>query len=389
VVLLRVQVRGEVVQDPMVAWAERLRGRFEREKASLQLSGHRPGWFESWIVGKEIQGLTVGTLLRYVEDLKCYGHDPETLSLEEIQRTLVSLRQRIRPASYRRTLITVKQVLKFVGRNEDADKLRLPKPADARIDTLQPAEIQKMLQGCQVPMHRLLIEFLVELKARRGEICALKIEDIQFDRYSPIVWLRGKTGERRRRIYVSKADLMAYLESHPYKDNPNAPLWITWQGKALRYEGIYKIVRKIAKRTLPRDAWPHILRHTGATREARHYTDSVMMKLYRWKTPAMVRVYSHLSMKDVDDVDLIAHGLKPASDAEEPLIEVRRCWKCQAENGPVALYCQSCGEPITQTDEIKDLNNKVSKLQGDLAEYQKLVDKIMQGQLVVRPNRES
>jgi len=36
VVLLRVQVRGEVVQDPMVAWAERLRGRFEPEKAGLQ-----------------------------------------------------------------------------------------------------------------------------------------------------------------------------------------------------------------------------------------------------------------------------------------------------------------------------------------------------------------
>jgi integrase len=353
-----------VVEDPMVVWAERMRRRFERVKAGLQLSGHRPGWFESWIVGKEVQGLTVGTLLRYVEDLKYYGYDPETLTFDEIQRTLVNLRQRLRPASYRRTLITIKQVLKHVGRGEDADKIRLPKAADPRIDTLQAGEIQKMLEGCESPMHRLLIEFLVELKARRGEICALKIKDVQFDRYSPIVWLRGKTGERRRRLYVSKADLVAYLETHPYKNNPNAPLWITWQGKPLRYEGIYKIVKKVAERTLPRNAWPHLFRHTGATKEARHYTDSVMMKLYGWKTPAMVRVYSHLSMKDVDDVDLIAHGLKPASDSEEPLIQVRRCPKCQAENGPVAFYCQACGESIAQGNEdAKNLLERIEKLE--------------------------
>jgi integrase/recombinase XerD len=242
-----------------------------------------------------------------------------------------------------------------------------------------------MLAACDNSRDRLIIEFFTEMGDRRGEHNNLKIKDVAFDQHSPIVWLREKTGERRRRIYVSKPDLVSYLNSHPHRDDPNAAFW--WSnktGEPIQYEGLYKIVVKIGQRALHRQVYPHMFRHTSATHDAKRFTDREMMIRHGWSSSAQVKVYTHLSMKDVDDKDLIQHGLKPANEAQEPLIEIRHCPKCQAENAPIAIYCQSCGEPITRTDDIQNLNSKVTKLRNDLTECQKLLDKIIRGELVVQ-----
>lgn len=271
-------------------------------------------------------------------------------------------------SSYRRLVITLKQVLKQAGREMDAGKIPMPKRPEPRVALLSREEIQKLLAGCTNVRDRLLIQFLVELGSRRGKVAALHVKDIQFDQYSPIVWLRGKTGERRRRVYVSKPDLLRYLEDHPYKENANAPFWVTRRdAQPLQYEGIYKIVSKLGWRTLHRQIYPHMFRHTRCTEDSKRYTDSEMMLLFGWKTAEQVRVYSHISMRGVDQHDLILHGIKPAADAETPLIETRRCPKCQAENAPVAIYCQSCGDPITQQnhesqEKLRNLETEVQQL---------------------------
>jgi integrase len=94
------------------------------------------------------------------------------------------------------------------------------------------------------------------------------------------VWLRAKSGERRRRIYVSKPDLLRYLEDHAYRTNANAAFWPTANGKWLRYQGIYKIVSKLGWRVLHRQIYPHMFRHTCATDDSKRFTDSEMMKLF-------------------------------------------------------------------------------------------------------------
>jgi len=78
-----------------------------------------------------------------------------------------------------------------------------------------------------------------------------------------------------------------------------------------------------------------------------------MMLRFGWKHPEMVSVYSHLSMRDVDDRDLILHGLKPPDEALRPISEVRVCPKCKAENAPVAIYCHKCGVVLDHAIEDK------------------------------------
>jgi ribosomal protein L40E len=83
----------------------------------------------------------------------------------------------------------------------------------------------------------------------------------------------------------------------------------------------------------------------------------------------MVGVYSHLSMRDVEDKDLVLHGLKTREEILKPIMQVRICPKCKAENAPVAVYCHKCGGILggEQLQEVrKDLEEKNKLLEARL-----------------------
>lgn len=46
----------------------------------------------------------------------------------------------------------------------------------------------------------------------------------------------------------------------------------------------------------------------------------------------MVGVYSHLSGRDVEDKDLVLHGLKSRDEILKPIMQARVCPKCKALN---------------------------------------------------------
>ena len=83
-----------------------------------------------------------------------------------------------------------------------------------------------------------MIGILIETGARRGELYNMRIKDVQFDEYSPIIWLHGKTGTRQRRVFNCAEDLKRYLEKHPDRTNPEAKFWLNKFGQPLAYQGI-------------------------------------------------------------------------------------------------------------------------------------------------------
>jgi len=358
----------EVLRTGAESHAERIRKRLEKVLVTIQLNGHRPVWVDGYVAKKRLKDLNDTTILRYLDDMKCFELDPAEMTLTDVEQRLAMLSRMIKKASYRRTVITIKQILTHLGRGDEADAIPLPKKPEPRIALLTKEELEKLLAGCTNVRDRLLIQFLTEMGSRRGEIAGLRIKDVQFDQYTPIVWLRGKTGERRRRVYASKPDLLRYLEDHPYKNNPNAPFWVARRDvHPLQYEGIYKIISVLGWRVLHRQIYPHMFRHTSCTYDSKRFTDTEMMIRHGWRTAEQVRVYSHISMRDVDDKDLVLHGFKSAGEAAEPLVEIRHCHKCQAENAPVALYCQACAAPLNQTDVSKqneELRQRISRLEG-------------------------
>ena len=273
-------------------------------------------WAQEWLNDKAAQGLTAASLYRYGHDLKILDLDLSKSTLVEIKAGLAACSTHYGRGSLRHICISTKQVLKQLGREDDAKKIKLPKHPDPRIIKYSPWEIQLMIQGCRNLRERLLIEVLAETGARRGEIYAMRLKDVQFDQYSAIVWLRGKTGTRTRRVYDCVPDIHRYLDAHPERDNPEAKFWINKYRRPLMYQGISKIVHRIGYRTLNRNIIPHGFRHTAATQDAKSYTDREMMIRYGWSRPDMVTVYAHLTGRDVDEKDLCLHGFRQVNFKE-------------------------------------------------------------------------
>ena len=93
-----------------------------------------------------------------------------------------------------------------------------------------------------------------------------------------------------------------------------------------------------------------MFRHTKATRDAKFFTDRELMALNGWTDPDTISVYVDLSMRDVEDKDLVVHGLKTKEEILRPISKPRNCPKCGEENAPVAVYCTTCGEVLASQD---------------------------------------
>jgi integrase/recombinase XerD len=294
-----------------------------------------PEWAQSWFDMKTAKGLTIGSLARYSYDIKYLDLDLSKATVQEIRHRIAELSSRYSRGVVRHIAIAAKAILRELDRDEDAEKIPLPKHADPRVVVYSQDEIDKVLRACTTIRDRLLIEVLIEIGPRRGELFNMRLKDVQFDDKSPIIYLHGKTGTRRRRLYNSGPDLIAYLSVHPDRNNPEAPFWISKYGKQLKYAGYYKIVHRIGLRATQRNMFIHGFRHTAATRDVQKFTDREMMIRYGWNRAEMVGTYAHLSARDVDEKDLQLHGLG-----------TRTCTKCHYIASPNAKYCENCGRAL-------------------------------------------
>lgn len=246
----------------------------------------------------------------------------------------------------------IKEALKYLKRHDLNENIKRPPKPDPRRtvkDKIIPeTDIKRLVDGAPTLRDRLLVQVFWELGSRRGEMWRLRIKDVQFDEYGAILTLDGKSGIRRRRIYNSIPDLRTWLNNHPMKNDPFAPLFLTAHGTGfVSPQGITQAIKRLSKRVLGRYIHPHQFRHTRATQDSLYFTDREMMKLYGWTTPDMVAVYSHLSMRDVENHDLILHGLKPRDETLRQLVQIQECTSCGEENAPVAIYCVKCGAVLT------------------------------------------
>jgi integrase len=333
-----------------------------------------PEWANGWLDSKRALKLSQFTIDRYIRDLRYFGFDLNlrTASLLEIKQRLGE-RSGVSRSSVRRITITVKQVLQSLDREKDAKAIALPRRGEPRVIVYSADDVDRILRACRSLRDRLMIEILAETGCRRGELHALKIKDIQFDQYTAIVWFHGKSGTRQRRLYASKQDVMIYLEQHPRRDDPEAALWVNRDGSPLAYQGVYKIISRIGQRALNRTIFPHGFRHTAATHDAKKFTDQEMLTRFGWRRTEMVQVYAHLSSREVDEKDLLMHGMiLQERPQEQQLIQMRKCPTCNADNGPLAIYCQNCSKPLPGTDQAR-----VGELEGELKAYRALVDKLL------------
>jgi integrase/ribosomal protein L40E len=223
------------------------------------------------------------------------------------------------------------------------------KPRIEASSLLTEQEIEKLIKAADRPRDKAFISMLYELGARIGEIGNLRIKDVVKDKYSYIVNLKGKTGQRTPRIVISDPYISVWLNTHPDKDNPEAPLWVRLRkseiGLRMQYPSLRALVQRRAKHAgIQKRIYPHLFRHTRVTHLLLNkQINEAQAKVYFGWTPSstMLSEYSHLVSSDVNDTILAIYGIKTES-VRETMLKPKVCQKCGAINAKDARFCQKC-----------------------------------------------
>jgi integrase/recombinase XerD len=86
-------------------------------------------------------------------------------------------------------------------------------------------DITKMINVASI-RDKALLACLWDTGSRKAEILSTTIADAKFDRYGCQLWLReGKTGARPARLVFASSYLRQWLDEHPRKNDPTAPIF--------------------------------------------------------------------------------------------------------------------------------------------------------------------
>jgi len=229
-------------------------------------------------------------------------------------------------------------------------KIKRPKNRLPVERLLSRGDIEKLVNACDTQRDRALIMSLWDSGCRINEILSRNVGNIEFDRYGAVMVVDGKTGQRRLRLTACVGDLQNWVNTHPFKDNPDAPLFITYNrygfGRKRINEHTFsnrlKVLAELAKITKP--VHPHAIRHARLTDLAKQgFSEMELRIIAGWEAASgMPAIYVHMSGADVEKKVLQKAGLCEEEESKEVKLEAKRCPRCKTINAHDAKYCGSC-----------------------------------------------
>jgi integrase len=197
---------------------------------------------------------------------------------------------------------------------------------------------------------------------RRGELSGLKVGNAEVQGNEVKVTVTGKTGTRCFVMNQLAPVLKLWLNFHPYKNDPNAPLWIKRRNshgglyKGIGARSLDKLFKMYAARAgIKKPVSLHWLRHTKVTWTARNrkirVNDKQANAMFGWSSNSeMYKRYTHLHGTDTDDAFRLLDGVEVTEvrpDAGK-ILQRRACFNCNELNDAMALYCVKCGWALNE-----------------------------------------
>jgi integrase len=337
-----------------------------------------------------VNGIGSARTLRYLYDLPklaaLLGKNLENAKREDIEAVIHDMESsEYSPRTKLDFKASVKRFYKWLNGGEEYPecvrwiKTGMRKNNDTLpADLLTEDEAKKLIQACQNPRDRAIVALLWESGCRVGELLTLHIKHASFGENLTRITVHGKTGSRRVPLIDSTPYLAEWLDNHPARDEPDAPLWVgigtVGRSKRLEYAALRKMLRSVAgKAGIKKKVNPHNFRHSRATMLANHLTEAQMNQYFGWATGSdMPSTYVHLSGRDVDDAILKMRGLSKAEDEEvESSLAPKPCPRCSLTNKATGKFCTRCGAildvqtAVAMQDEIEDLDKRFSTLLQD------------------------
>lgn len=308
--------------------------------------------FESYCFA---EGLSTARVLKHLTELKLLadmaGNDFQNITRQEMMK-LVEHIERMKRAE--RTKQDYKKLIrkffKWMDKADLVDWIKISRKDSKKLpeDLLSEEEIEKLINACEHPRDRALVASLYESGARISELGNLKIKHVKFDQYGAVLIVDGKTGMRRVRIIFSSPYLATWLENHPFRDNPEAFVWVgigtVGRNVPLQYGAIRMHLKRIAEKAgIKKRIHPHLFRHSRSTHLAKHLTEAQMKQYLGWVQGSnMAAIYVHLSGRDVDNALLKMHGIF-TEETNNVQMSPKQCTRCTTMNAPTTKFCSKCG----------------------------------------------
>jgi integrase/recombinase XerD len=278
------------------------------------------------------RALSDNTLLAYEQDLVQFlefctrkSIDPLKVSLRDLRDFLASLRkQGLASRSLARKLSALKQFYKFCVRenrieSDPSELLSVTVKASRLPKHLSVDEMFAFIAGAKGDNEnevrdRSLLELWYATGSRVSEMSGLRIQDIDWK--EAVVKISGKGG-RQRLVPISRTAVewgMKYqgirhewLIKHRLKETEI--FFLTRMGKGFTRQGIWKIVKKYAKKAgLGRNVWPHMIRHSFATHVLEGGADlRAVQELLGHRSISTTEVYTHLDIENLKVMQLKYH----------------------------------------------------------------------------------
>jgi len=324
---------------------------------SLELKGQKPltVWGKQW------------KIYRF---MKHYDFKPaDEFTKRDIEDYIIYRRNNNKPKTVHNDIVDMRLFFRWLRPECDffddikttAPKNRLPVE-----QLIVPADITGLVAACQSQRDRAIVMLIWDSAGRLGEVLGLNVGGVQFDKYGAVVIVDGKTGQRRIRLIDSVPDLQAWLNMHPYRDDPKAPLFVTTRkyGDALRrldHHTVQNLFKTLARRAgIKKNVHPHALRHGRLTDLVKKgFSEMELRIIAGWEDNSdMPAVYIHLSGADVENKILEKNGLiEPNDEIKTPPTKPKECPRCKTKNAYDAQYCMTCSA-VLDPKKAKDIEDR-------------------------------
>ena len=276
-----------------------------------------------------------------------------------------------------------------VGDPDETKKVKLGKVKDkiVREDLLTDNDRKKLLGACANNLRdRAFVDMQFEAGTRPGEILSLKVKHVKFDEYGAVIHVDGKTGARPVRLVRSTPNLSAWLDAHPLKDNPEAPLWINLHRrsycKPLDGPSARMILERLCRRArISKRIYLNLFRHSEATQSAKFMTEAQLRKRHGWSpTSKMPARYVHLVNADVDDAIFKHYGIKKGEEITPDLPKM--CFICKKPNSAESDRCNACGKPLDMKKALElEEKSREQTFNANRTALRFLIQMLMTGQI--------
>ena len=269
--------------------------------------------------------------------------------------------------------LVLKIFLVWLGKEETIKWMKIKEPKTLPNDLLSEQEVMALIDAAENLRDKALIAALYEGGFRIGELGGLRIKDVSFDRYGAIAMVNGKTGPRPVRLIWSMPYIAQWLETHPLREERDAPLWIKMNTREmLKYNAIRMQLRKIARRAgIEKPVNPHSFRHLRITelKKKRHLSHAQIEQYFGWiKGSRMHSIYDHQSGRDLDAVLLRMYGLEPEKEDQQEELKTLQCPHCKTLNTVGARICINCRKPLA-VEEVMEREESTMAMFKDFMDW--------------------